>query len=101
MMKKLLLITIMTLLTITVPVFATEYVTVVGRDAPTTDVITAANFAGSMTGLGMSFTGAIDTEFIEKNPSLNDYYLVVIDGQEVKLIGSTQYNDQIMNYFEE
>ena len=100
-MNKLFVTTIMVLLALTTPAYATEYLTIIGRDAPSSDVVTAANFAGTMTGLGLTFSAAIDTDFIAQEPNLNNYYLVIIDDAQIRLIGSTQYEKQIIDYFEE
>ncbi len=83
------------------PSLEAEYLTIVGEDAPTSDVITAANFAATIKQTGITFTGATDKDALEgyEQSDLDDHYFVVIDGNSVLLLGEA--NAQIENYFEE
>lgn len=86
------------------PALESEYLTIVGYDSPASDVITAANFAGSMTGLGITFSGATDEDalnYYQTNEELYDHYFVVIDGKNILLLGTSEYSQQIQNYFKE
>lgn len=71
-----------------------QYVVVVGENAPATDVILGANFAASMKGtVGVTFSSAIDTEIYQQitDEELARKTIVVIDGEEreVRILGTS------------
>lgn len=71
-----------------------QYLVVVGEDAPTSDVILGANFAASMKGtVAVTFSSAIDTDLYREiaDEELASKTIVVIDGtdRQVKILGTS------------
>lgn len=83
------------------PALDAEYLTIVGAESPTSDVITAANFAATIKQAGITFTGATDKDALEgyEQDDLDDHYFVVIDGNTILLLG--EQNQLVENYFED
>jgi hypothetical protein len=78
-----------------------SYIVVVGKDAPATDVIIAANFAASMKGFtGITFESAIDEEAYNNLPDFAGRTIVVIDGAQKQVrITPTTTGDAASAYF--
>lgn len=78
-----------------------DYLTIVGEDSPSSDVMTAMNFAATIKQAGITFTGATDKDALEgyEQDDLDYHYFVVIDGNNVLLLGES--NNQIEDYFED
>lgn len=80
-----------------------SYIVVVGKDAPATDVVIAANFAASMKGFaGVTFESAIDEEAYDNIPDIAGRTIVVIDGARKQVrITETDTGAAAKTYFQQ
>ena len=80
---------------------AESYYIVVGETAPVTDVITGANFAASMrASTGVTFRSALDTEIHDELTSFDGKTIAVIDGKNIRVLGSGSVASAAEDYFE-
>lgn len=78
-----------------------DYVIVVDEDAPTSDVVTAANFAASVSQYA-TFSGVelADAQSLSEE-DLEGKYVVIISGNSVTLLGSDENDDLFKQYFQD
>ena len=92
-MKKLGLLALCCLVLCVPALASSDLYVVVGDDAPTTDVVTAANFAGFMSANGHTFKSALEST----QPA--EGFMVFVDGDTVYLTGEFERKNTVEAYF--